>query len=183
MKSIEFKNNKLTLSFSLWGWLLILTVAALSLVAYEECIPQLVTQLQTSKLEYNIDILIDDGMTKEEWMHNEHLNYHGNMHEGSRYYKTSKSWALDAAETFDQYDAIRYSGNSRSYPEFQQFAPFIFECQCEFDSINGYLFSYRDEELTNKWFLFLKTKIEQEDNDHRIRYTEAFEKAFDWVYR
>ena len=134
-----------------------------------------------SRLDYNLEFVIPNGISEEEWLKNEHIDFEGDSITGNEYYRMSKRDSLEAASIFNQDYAVS-SGGIKDFDNFENFAPVLFGWQCEFDSIQCKLSSYLSQEKREDWYSFLKNKLDIWGDTYRIIYEEAFYYAFNRSY-
>lgn len=131
-----------------------------------------------------IFLLFWNGETLEEWMNRELESQETSVlsNLGERYYDYSKEIAKDVTEFLNFNRAISYKGNGKKFEHMEQFAPVIFRWQCEFDSMQGKIYSFDKKEYFDVWYDFVRQKLEDKDSDYRINYREPFEDAMSRSY-
>jgi len=167
-------------------WVLNIIIFVMALIQVSDYIPGWIENYKISRLDYNLEFVIPNGISEEEWLKSEHIDFEGVCITGNEYHRISKSNSLEAASIFNQYCAVS-SGGIKDFDNFENFAPVLFCWQCEFDFIQGKLLSYLSQKKNDDWCSFLKTKLDIWGDTYRIIYEEAFNSAFNnsygnWTY-
>jgi len=143
-----------------------------------------IEKLRISKLDYNFEILVPEGVTEQEWLDSTLFYYEEDEDDitGQDYYERSKMYALDIVGELRDHNPFNYYSGYSDFRHTKRLLTQIFELQCEFDFINNGFYTYLEIDSTIEWRTFFEKELKKRNKDFKVLDRDFFNVIFSRVY-
>ncbi len=139
---------------------------------------------EVNDIDYDVSILIPDGMTEEEWMDSTLFVEYEIPYTGQNYYSESKGEAISTTEYLFVHKVLKYTGKElkETIKQYDYLSKLIFKWQCQFDVLNDKVLSYCSHEYIDQWVEYFFSEIRKVATDFDITSFEDLELSIRYSY-